>query len=378
VARRYSRRARGEGAVIETADGRLRGRLVIPYPDGRQVTRWVSGRSRAEVSRKLADLRRDTAAGQLADETVGDYLARWSAAIAPSVRPSTAREYIRHSAQYWTPAIGDVPLAKLTAAHVESVMAALTTRGLSARTVRYARTTLRRALGDAIRDGLLARNAAALARPPREERPELRPLTAAEVRVLLDATADDRFGPLFALLVSTGLRVGEAVALSWSDISEGELTVRRSVHRAAGNGYIFGQPKTRQSRRTVTLPAVARRALDTQRARQEAARAALRPGEWQDTRGLIFTDPLGRHVSPLLVSADFREAADRLGLPVRLHDLRHAFATLALGAGVPLKTVSAALGHSSIAITADVYAHITPELRDEAAAALDRALGVEQ
>ena len=80
-------------------------------------------------------------------------------------------------------------------------------------------------------------------------------------------------------------------------------------------------------------------------------------------------------LSPVLVSADFREAADKVGLPVRMHDLRHTFATLALGAGVPLKTVSSALGHSSIAITADVYAHVTPELRDEAAAALDRALG---
>ena len=375
MAKRYSRRARGEGAVIETADGRLRGRVVIPYPDGRQVTRWVSGRSRAEVSAKLAAIKSEAAAGQVATETVGGYLARWSSGAHMSdVRPSTAREYVRHSTQYWTPAIGDVPLAKLTAAHVERAMAGLKARGLSPRTVRYARTTLRRALSDAIRDGLLARNAAALARPPREEPPELRALTASEVRAVLDATADDRFGPLFALLVSTGLRISEAVALYWSDVRDGSLTVRRSMQRAEGKGYVLGQTKTPQSRRTVTLPAIARRALETQRARQDAARAALRPAEWQDTRDLIFVDPLGRPVSPVLVSADFREAADRLGLPVRLHDLRHAFATLALGAGVPLKTVSSALGHSSIAITADVYAHLTPELRDEAAAALDRAL----
>jgi integrase len=377
VAKRYSRRARGEGAIIETADGRLRGKLVIPYPDGRQVTRWVSGRSRAEVSRKLEAAKDDVKAGLLATASTADYLAGWSAAVAPSVRPSTSREYARHVRQYWTPAIGDVPLSALTAAHVERVMAAMTARGLSPRTVRYARTTLRRALGDAIRDGLLVRNAAALSRPPRQERPELRPLTRTEARTLLEATAEDRFGPLYALLVGTGLRIGEAVALSWTDVDDHELTVRRSVHRAEGKGYIFGEPKTRQSRRTVTLPAIARRALETQRTRQDAARAALRPGEWQDTRGLIFTDPIGRPLSPLLVSADFREAADRLGLPVRLHDLRHTFATLALTAGVPLKTVSSALGHSSIAITADVYAHVTPELRDEAAAALDRAFGGE-
>ena len=375
MTKRYSRRARGEGAIIETADGRVRGKLTIPYPDGRQVTRWVSGRSKAEVSRKLADLKVEVASGQVANTSTGDYLTKWSAAVVPSVRPSTAREYVRHVEQYWIPAIGDVPLSALTAAHVERVMAALTARGLSPRTVRYARTTLRKALGDAIRDGLLVRNAAALSRPPRQERPELRPLTRTETLALLEATAEDRFGPMYALLIGSGLRIGEAVALSWTDMGERELTVRRSVHRAEGNGYIIGEPKTRQSRRSITLPAIARQALDVQRERQDAAKAALRPREWQDTRGLIFTDAVGRPVSPLLVSGDFREAADRLGLPVRLHDLRHTFATLALSAGVPLKTVSSALGHSSIAITADVYAHVTPELRDEAAAALDRALG---
>lgn len=377
MAKRYSRRARGEGAIIETADGRLRGKLLIPYPDGRKVTRWVSGRTKAEVSRKLAELKTEVAAGQLDSTSTGDYLARWAAAVAPSVRPSTAREYARHVEQYWTPAIGDVTLSALTAAHVERVMAGMTARGLSSRTVRYARTTLRRALGDAIRDGMLARNAAALSRPPRQERPELRPLIRTEVRALLEATAGDRFGPLYALLVGSGLRIGEAVALGWSDVDGRELTVRRSVHRAEGNGYVMGEPKTRQSRRTITLPGIAHQALATQRERQAAAKVALRTGEWQDTRGLIFTDAVGRPVSPLLVSADFREAADGLGLPVRLHDLRHTFATLALSAGVPLKTVSSALGHSSIAITADVYAHVTPELRDEAAAALDRAFGGE-
>jgi integrase len=376
MTRRYSRRARGEGAIIETADGRVRGRLVIPLPDGRSVTRWVSGRSRAEVTRKLGDLKDEAKAGSVTGEPLADYLRRWAVAIAPTVRPSTAREYARHVEQYWIPTLGTLPVAKLTPAHVERVMADMLARGLSARTVRYARTSLRRALGDAIRDGLLVRNVAALARPPRLERRELTPLTVAEVHRLIEATADHRFGPLYALLVGSGLRIGEALALAWTDIDNGALTVRRSLHRVTGNGYDFGEPKTRQSRRTIVLPAIAREALARQRARQDALRDGLKPGEWQDTRGLVFTDPVGRPLSPLVVSGDFRDAADRLGLPVRMHDLRHTFATLALGAGVPLKTVSSALGHSSIAITADVYAHVTPELRQEAADALDRALGV--
>lgn len=376
MATRYSRRARGEGSVYLTAEGRWRASLTIPHPDGsRSIRRIVSGRTKAEAVRKLDALKREAAAGYATGETTAAYLARWAEAVRPGLRPSTAREYARHVAQYWTPAIGTIPLTRLQPSHVERVLSDLLARGLSPTTARYARTTLRRALHDAQRDGLLMRNVAALARPPRLVRRELRALTAAEVRRLFEATAGHRFGPLYALLVGSGLRIGEALGLGWSDVENGSLTVRRALHRASGNGYTLGEPKTRQSRRTVVLPAVARQALDRQQARQEAARAALAPGEWQDSRGLIFTDPVGRPWSPYVVSGDFREAADTLGLPVRLHDLRHTFATLALAAGVPLKTVSAALGHSSIAITADVYAHVTPELRQEAADALDRALG---
>ncbi len=374
MAKRYSRRTRGEGAVIETADGRVRGKITIPHPDGRSVSRWVSGRSRAEVVRKLDELKREALAGYATGETSAEYLTRWAVAIRPTVRPSTAREYARHVEQYWIPAIGTLPLTRLTPANVEHVMAELLARGLSARTVRYARTSLRRALVDAQRDGLLVRNVAALARPPRQERHELRPLTVSEVHQLLQATAEQRFGPLFALLVGSGLRIGEALGLRWDDVdmTGRSLVVRRALQRAAGTGYVLGEPKTRQSRRTVMLPAVALDGLRRQRERQEADRAALAGGEWQDTVGMVFTDRVGRLVAPYIVSGDFRQAADALGFGVRLHDLRHTFATLALGAGVPLKTVSEALGHSSIAITADVYAHVTPELRREAAEALDR------
>jgi integrase len=276
---------------------------------------------------------------------------------------------------YWVPAIGTVPLTRLTPADVERVLAELLARGLSPTTVRYARTTLRRAFHDAQRDGLLLRNVASLARPPRTVRQELHPLTAAEVRTLLKATTEHRFGPLFALLVGSGLRIGEALGLTWTDIDlpGRSLVVRRALQRDAGTGYQLGEPKTSKSRRTVMLPTVALDGLRRQAERQDAARAAV-GSAWQDRFGLVFTDPVGRTLSPTVVSADFREVADGLGLSVRLHDLRHTAATLMLGAGVPLKVVSETLGHSSIAITADVYAHVTPELRREAADAMDRAL----
>jgi integrase len=369
------RRSAGEGAIYPTADGRLRGSVVLPHPDGtRSVRRYVSGRTRADVVRRLAELRKEAAGGFATGETTGAYLARWVTAVRPRLRAATHREYSRHVSRYWSP-LASVPLTRLTPAHVEQAMAGLAERGLSSQTVRHARSTLRRALHDAQRDGLLNRNVAALARPPRLERREMRALTGADVGRLVTATADDPLGPLYAVAVGTGLRQGELLGLAWTDVDleARSLTVRRSLARAHGGGYELAEPKTKRSRRTIMLPTVALDALRRQKARQAAERLAA-GASWQDRAGLVFTDPLGRPLSPSAVSHAFLTVSRRLGLPVRLHDLRHTAASLMLAAGVPLKVVSETLGHSSIAITADVYAHVTPELRREAADAMDRAL----
>ncbi len=378
------RRSAGEGAIYETADGRLRGSVLVDLPDGRQKRVYVSGRTRAEVVRKLDAKRKESAAGAVTGETLGEYLARWIVACKPRLRPATHTEYARHVAQYWA-ALARTPLTRLRPLDVEQRLGQLLERGLSPQTVRHARSTLRRALNDAIREGILNRNAAALARPPRVAGREMRALSPSEAGRLLSATAEDPGGPLYAVALATGCRLGELLGLSWDDLADdgASIVVRRSLaavdnidpetgkrHRT----WRLAEPKTAKSRRTVMLPAVAIEALRRQKARQAAARLAAGTA-WQDRHNLIFSDALGRPARPDNVSGYFRAAVDRLGLPhVRFHDLRHSAATLMLSQGVPLKVVSETLGHSSIAITADVYQHVTPDLRREAAEAMDRAL----
>jgi integrase len=369
------RRSRGEASVYPTKDGRVRGAILLPHPDGTPtIRRYVSGRTRADVVRKLDELRREAEAGFPTGQTTGDYLARWIVAVEPDLAAATHREYARHVRDYWS-TLAPIPLTQLTPAHVERVMAELRRRPLSNQTIRHARSTLRRALTDAQRHGLVNRNMAALAKPPKLERREMRALSAAEAGRLVTATADEPLGPVFATAVGTGLRLGELLGLAWSDVDleARKLTVRRSLARARGGGWGLGEPKTKGSRRTVMLPAIAADALRRQKARQAADRLAAGTA-WQDRLGLVFTDALGRPLDPPTVSRMFRLTSDRLGLGVRLHDLRHTAASLMLAAGVPLKVVSEALGHSSIAITADVYSHVTPDLRREAADAMDRAL----
>src|SRR6185369_4433358 len=175
------RRSAGEGAIYPTKDGRLRGSIVLPHPDGvRSIRRYVSGKNRADVVRRLEDLRKEAAGGFATGETTGAYLARWVVAVRPRLRAATHREYSRHVSSYWSSLAG-IPLTRLTPAHVEKAMAELQARPLSPMTVRHARSTLRRALHDAQRDGILNRNVASLARPPRAARREMRALSAAEV-----------------------------------------------------------------------------------------------------------------------------------------------------------------------------------------------------
>jgi integrase len=377
------RRSAGEGAIYDTADGRLRGSVLLDLPDGGQKRVYVSGRTRAEVVRKLDAKRKESSAGAVTGETLGEYLARWIVACKPRLRPSTHTEYARHVAQYWA-ALARTPLTRLKPLDVEQRLGQLLEQGLSPQTVRHARSTLRRALNDAIREGILNRNAAALARPPRVTGREMRALSPAEAGRLLSATAEDPAGPLYAVALGTGCRLGELLGLSWNDVAAdgASIVVRRSLAAVdiaddAGKRHrtwSLAEPKTDKSRRTVMLPAVAIEALRRQKARQAAARLAAGTA-WQDRHNLIFTDALGRPARPDAVSGDFRATVDRLGLPhVRFHDLRHSAATLMLSQGVPLKVVSETLGHSSIAITADVYQHVTPDLRREAAEALNRAL----
>jgi integrase len=241
-------------------------------------------------------------------------------------------------------------------------------------TVRHIRATLRRALADAVRDGLVIRNAAADARPPHVPHRPIAYLTPANLRHLIVGTADHPHGPLFALAATTGLRLGELLGLSWADVSGGSLTVRRSLAKAADGGWAVAEPKTVRSIRTIPLPTEARRALDMQQSRQLFARKAA-GATWQGESGLVFTDAIGRPLKPESVSREFSKARARLGIPaVRFHDLRHSAATTMLAEGVPLAVISEWLGHASITITATHYAAVVPALRDQAAEAMDRAL----
>jgi integrase len=211
---------------------------------------------------------------------------------------------------------------------------------------------------------------------PRPTRREMHTLTEEDVRRLFEASRGHRLHALWVLLVTTGLRLGEARGLLWSDLdfASGRLVVNRALQRQPGVGFVFAEPKTSRSRRMVYLAPGTLGALSEHRRRQVEDQLAAGP-EWNST-ALVFTTAFGRPVDGTLATKWFHRALDQASLPrIRIHDLRHTAATHLLNRGVHPKVVQELLGHSTISLTLDTYSHVAPALHAEVASHMQALFG---
>jgi integrase len=250
-----------------------------------------------------------------------------------------------------------------------------TKRGpLSPTSVRYARTVLRIALGQALKSGLVVRNVAALVDAPPKAEHEISPLTADQVATFLDANAIARvrLRALYITAIGTGLRQGELLGLRWSDVDldSGMLSIRHTLQIRTRE---LSEPKTDRARRTLRLASVVIEGLREHRTRQLSERLVA-GSRWADL-GYVFATRQGRPLMARNVLRDLHRHLEVAGLPrQRFHDLRHAYATLLLEDGEELGVISRTLGHSQIGTTADVYAHLTPAMLERTAARMDGVL----
>jgi integrase len=321
--------------------------------------------------------------------TVQSFLEAWIDGA--QLRPSTVDSYRRNLKTHVLPSLGHFKLQSLSAQHLNGLYRKLEKSGckdgsrlgeaLSPRTVRYVHTIIRRALKDAVKQKLVVRNVALDADPPtakmaKEAAPEMTVWSATELGRFLDFTKDDRYGPAWVFIATTGVRRGDALGLRWSDVnldtSPATATIRRSTN-AVGHRSEDGPTKTGRAR-LIELDAHSVVVLKAWKARQAEERLLVGPG-YQAAEKRIFTLADGRGYHPERFSREFdRKQAtfNRLRpdnpLPrITVHDLRHTWATLALAAGVHPKIVSERLGHSSIAITLDLYSHVMPGMQSQAA-----------
>jgi integrase len=236
--------------------------------------------------------------------------------------------------------------------------------GLSARSVRYIHTIIHRLLKDAVRWGRLARDAADAADPPRSasSHTEMVTWTGEETGRFLAGVRDDRLAAAFVLLATTGARRGEVLGLRWSDVDLDAGRAAIAVHHRVQ----LGEPKTARGRRTIDLDAMTVIAHREHRKHQVAERLLMGAG-WTD-QGLVFCRVDGGPLHPERFTRTFRDRVRQLGLPpIRLHDLRHGWATLALASGVHPKVVQERLGHATIGVTLDIYSRVTARMQSDAA-----------
>lgn len=345
---------------------------------GTKRQKWVGGfRTRRDAENALNEALNRVRVGTWADpgrQTLGDYLDTWLIAVKPGLANSTWASYSNVLSAWVVPRLGRTRLAALTAADLNRVYAELlkdggrTGRPLSNRSVRYAHTIVGRALADAVEWGLLPRNPARSAKPPKERTKEMTVWTAQEVHRFLDAMRGDRLYALWALLLTTGLRRAEVAGLRWSDVDLEAARIAVQHTRVTVEYKVQeSEPKTARSRRSVALDLPTVDLLRRHREAQLEERLVAGP-LWQESK-LVFVREDGVGYHPQRITQMFQRLAGEAGVPViRLHDLRHTAATVALAAGVHPKVVQERLGHTSIGITLDTYSHVVEGMQDDAAA----------
>lgn len=298
----------------------------------------------------------------------------WLPAIQAGLRPTTWETYRTHVAVYIAPTLGDVELQRLTPAQVGGLYRKLLSEGrrrrpggLSPKSVRNTHVVMHRALRDAVRWGYVVRNVAEAVDAPKVKHEDMKFWTPAQLHRFLATVGNDRLSALWILFATTGMRRGEVAGLRWLDLDlEATRLLVRAPRVAVGKEIVVSQPKTAKGRRAVSLDKFTVAALAGWKERQAEERAQVGPG-YQES-GLVFTMIDGSPISPHLLTDWFEAWAKKADLPrIRLHDMRHSYASAALAAGVPAKVVSERLGHAHIGITMDTSSHVMPELDQDAA-----------
>lgn len=213
-------------------------------------------------------------------------------------------------------------------------------------------------------------------KPPHTKRPEMQIWNEDEVIRFLEAAKATPYYALFYTALFTGMRRSELLALRWQDIDfiYGQIYVTRSLHHLKNGSYVFTRPKSERSRRTIALPPSAFLVLNEHRKEKEAE--ALLLGKTLSDNELVFCN-LGQLIRPDTITRAWPILAARAGVRViRLHDARHAHASLMLKQGIHPKIVQERLGHSTISITLDTYSHVAPGLQEAAAKRFDDAFQV--
>jgi integrase len=381
---------RRTGHVRERAPGSFELRYSCgtnPATGRRRIATATVRGTRKDAEKELRRLLRTLDTGEHVDSTrmtTGRWLATWLATVREEIAPRSYDRYASIVEQHLVPALGNLPIAKLAPANIQEFYNHLAIGGrrdgrsgpLAPRSRRQIHRVLATALGRAVELQLIARNPCDpfKKRLPRVEHRQMTTLSAEQAASLLEYSRNSELYWPVLIALATGMRRGEVLALRWrnADIDQGILRVVESLEQT-NRGLRFKPPKNNRSR-SITLPPFAIEEL--RRRKREQAEALLALGVRQSERTLICARASGEPLAPVALTHLFTRLINSLkdDLPVlRFHDLRHTHATQLLLAGVHPRIAQERLGHSTVALTLDLYSHVTATMQEDAAQKIELA-----
>ena len=352
---------------------------------GKRRQKWVTVRgTKKDAEKKLTELQSQLDSGdyvQSAKLTLGEFLERWlKDHVWPYLSPETAQGYQVIVQKHLIPALGRRALNNLQPDVLQAYYAQKLASGrrdgkggLSPRTVRHHHTTLHTALKSAVKWKLLTRNPADAVEAPRFQRREMKTLDETGLISFLESIQGSEYHPLFYTILYTGMRRSEALAVRWRDLDLvlGQLSINRTLHHLEDGTMVFRTPKTPKSRRLIPLTPTNSIVLRDHYQRVKEQRSAL--GNLLTDEDLVFAHTDGSPLLPHSITNAWKRLVKQAGYQgIRLHDARHTHVSVMLKQGVDPKTISERVGHSSVVITLDTYAHLLPGMQDAAAGGLMR------
>lgn len=377
------RRPAGDGLVRKRSDGRWEGRIVVGHKaDGSPIFRSVFAKTQGELLKKLHSRMEEYRDVELTEEsgmTLGQWLDKWLADyMTLTVRESTLSSYKSITEHHIKPLLGDEKIGSITTADIQKMYNWLRENGrvsehyekgnaLSDTFIRRVHMMLHEAMDAAVRERLIPKNPTEGTIIPKVNYAPKQILTEEQLEKFMEALKQDPLWyDFFYTELTTGMRRGEICGLKWQDFDDktGRLHIHRSVSNRKGGGVRVGETKTESGARTILLPPSTAEILKQRKKKSYS--------EWIFHNPTVPELPLNptsayRHLKVLLRKAELP--------PIRFHDLRHTFATMALEHGMDVKTLSTIIGHVSSATTLDIYSHVTDTMQKQAAVKIDRQIG---
>ncbi|MCC8073296.1 MAG: tyrosine-type recombinase/integrase [Clostridiales bacterium] len=379
-----AKRNNGEGTLRKRKDGRWEGRITVSYKeDGKPVYKSVFAKTKGECSDKLKKLIQEHREAQLilnrcafldnADPTLEEWYEIWMESFCKaSVKEYTAKGYAQYFKVKILPKIGNIKIKNISTVVCQQFLMDMYKNGrirnvnekgnaLSSKTVKDIKIALQVCLQKAVDEGLIRDNPCSKVQLPKDEPKEMKTLKSSEIAAFLEEAKDSNCYEFYFLEITTGLRLGEILALTWDDldIKNKTITVNKQVQRI-GKELRITTPKTKASIRKISICDECLSQLLVLRSRQRI-----------DTR-LMFPSPITeKYRDPSSVTRKLHRMQKRAGIPqIRFHDLRHSFATLSLEQGMDIKTVSHMLGHTDAGFTMNTYMHVTDKMQQTVASAM--------